>query len=101
MSKVVYSCPFCKIEVQPNQETCQCGAKFALSDDFNKVREKAIARLEKEFKHGADPNDATYYWQESFYWFTRAIELTIRESLKQFVYAKADRRSKESVEAEK
>lgn len=49
----------------------------------DKIRKKSIKRLEKEFKHGCDKDDANYYWSESFFWFTRAIDITIEELAKQ------------------
>lgn len=44
---------------------------------YDKVRKKAITQLEREFKRGCDKDDAKYYWSESFYWFTRVIDITI------------------------
>ena len=46
---------------------------------LNKLRESAINKLEKQFKNGCNKDDANYYWSESFYWFTRAIDITIEE----------------------
>ena len=46
---------------------------------LNKLRELVIKKLEMQFKKGCNKDDANYYWKESFYWFTRAIDITIEE----------------------